>query len=90
MLQNDPFLNRSDHRLHSLKLRRQHDQAGAPSFAPNQNSQKRSRRRRPAIAERQYKARTFVQTLIDPATHWTTLVLPEWYGGTRRTLEAAR
>jgi hypothetical protein len=28
-----------------------------------------------------------VQTLIDPATHWTTLVLPEWYGGTRRTLE---
>ena len=28
-----------------------------------------------------------VQTLIDPATHWTTLVLPEWYGGTRRTLK---
>ena len=28
MLPNDPFLDRSDHRLHSLKLRRQHDQAG--------------------------------------------------------------
>ena len=28
-----------------------------------------------------------VQTLIDPATRWTTLVLPEWYGGTRRTLK---
>jgi DDE superfamily endonuclease len=27
------------------------------------------------------------QTLIDPATPWTTLVLPEWYGGTQRTLE---
>jgi hypothetical protein len=27
MLQNDPFFDRSDHRLHSLKLRRQHDQA---------------------------------------------------------------
>jgi hypothetical protein len=28
-----------------------------------------------------------VQTLSDPATRWTTLVVPEWYGGTRRTLE---
>jgi DDE superfamily endonuclease len=27
------------------------------------------------------------QVLIDPATRWTTLVLPEWYGGTQRTLE---
>ena len=28
MLYNDPFLDRSDHRLHRLKLRRQHDEAG--------------------------------------------------------------
>ena len=28
MLRNDPFLERSDHRLHSLKLRRKYRQAG--------------------------------------------------------------
>src|SRR6478735_10726259 len=28
MLRNDPLLERSDHRLHSLKLRRQYGQAG--------------------------------------------------------------
>jgi len=27
------------------------------------------------------------QLLADPKTRWTTLVLPEWYGGVRRTLE---
>jgi hypothetical protein len=27
------------------------------------------------------------QLLVDPASHWTTLVLPEWYGGVRRTLD---
>ncbi len=27
------------------------------------------------------------QLLADPATSWTTLVLPEWYGGVRRMLE---
>ena len=27
------------------------------------------------------------QRLVDPENHWTTIVLPEWYGGVRRTLD---
>lgn len=42
---------------------------------------------RPGRALRGRKLPKLTQVLTDPATVWTSIVMPEWYGGTRCRLE---